>query len=148
MPQRSLSQVVNAAHEHGGKHTKVGLIVRVRDERIRARYNELSRNSVAPLMKGRLVPEASGTRIVGDIQWTNAIAAPFTTFGLALFSMALGVAAILGRHDVLAALFALWGLGLALLSRFQLRSQGASRSFEEERLREELLATFGGHRPG
>lgn len=68
------------------------------------------------------------------------MAAPFATLGVALLLLAVGVVSISGGDRVLGA------LGFAVLTMLAFRGEGAERDFEEERLREELLVTLGGHR--
>lgn len=148
IPQCSPSRLTEMARGHGGRRTQVGLIVRVRDGRLRARYNELSRQSTAPLLKGRLVQEADGTRIVGEIQWTNVIAAPFATAMVGLVGFAGGAFLISGGDGVVGACFVLGGAALGAVSVKGFRSVSSERSYEEERLRGELLATFTKHRRG
>lgn len=144
VPHRSLTQLADAARRNGGRRTKVGLIVRVRDDRLRARYNELSRTSTAPLLKGRLVPETEGTRVIGNIQWTTVMAAPFATLGVGLALLGGGGMTFMSGQTLFAFLFILGFLGFMCATVLQFRGEGASRQFEEDRLRKELLAVFGG----
>lgn len=145
IPGCSPARVAELARDRGSRRTQVGLIVRVRDGRLRARYNELSRQSTAPLLKARLVQEGAGTRIVGEIHWTNVLAAPFGTAVVGLVGFAAGAWLITGGDAVVGVCFVLGGVAFGALSVTGFRSESSERSHEEGRLRDELLATFTKH---
>ena len=119
-----------------------GFYIRISDDHITARYNEVSRSSVAPTMKGRLVQEGHGTRVLGRIRWTVLVLSPVVgaaaTVGFALLSVE-GIAG----HDPVSAIFTgLATIGFASLAVLQFRTQESAREDEESRLRDELLRTF------
>jgi hypothetical protein len=101
------------ARHHGGRRTKVGLLVSVHDGRVRARYNELSRYSTAPLLKARLSAEPAGTRIAGEIQWTNVIALPVATGLVSLVLVAVAVWSITEGSPILGLFYLLGGVASA-----------------------------------
>ena len=144
IPQCSPSRLAEVARDHGGGHLKVGLIVRVHGGRIRARYNEMSRGSSAPLLKGHLVQESAGTRIVGEIQWTNVVALPLVSSVVSFVSLVIG-AAICADDRSLGIFFLLSGAAFGALAVFEFRGEGGQRAFEERRLRDELLSVFVKH---
>lgn len=145
IPGRAPSGLRNLSTKRGGWLSR-GLHLRISDDRITARYNEASRNSVAPTMKGRLVPDANGTRVLGRIRWTGLVLAPFAWGALTIESAVLCIQGIAGEDPVPAIIFGLMALGFAPLTVLEVRTQDASRAAEESRLRSELLTTFGrGH---
>ncbi|WP_157557589.1 hypothetical protein [Intrasporangium oryzae] len=144
IPQCTPSRLAEVARDRGGGWLKVGLIVRVRGGRIRARYNEMSRGSSAPLLKGDLVQESAGTRIVGEIQWTNVVAPPLVLSVVSFVSLVIG-AAICGDDRSLGIFFLLSGAAFGAFVVFEFRGEGSQRAFEERRLREELLSVLVKH---
>lgn len=119
-----------------------GLYIRISDDRITARYNEVSRTSVAPTMKGRLIHDEDGTRVLGRIRWTVLVLSPVVAAAAAVGFVLLSIEGIAGHNSVPAILTGLATLGFASLAVLGIRTQGASREDEESRLRRELLTTF------
>ncbi len=104
----------------------------------------MSRSSSAPLLKGRLVHESAGTRIVGEIQLTNLVAMPFV-WGVVTFVSAVIAAATFEGDTHLGIFFLLSSAAFGAFGVFEVRSESSQRSFEERRLREELLNMFAKH---
>jgi hypothetical protein len=146
IPNRTPAQIATAAREQGGSRMRVGLILRVQEDRIRARYNEMSRSSTAPLLKGRLVSEEAGTRIIGDIQWTNVVVGPFATLCVALGALAGGSVLIAGGNRLVGAVFLVICLFFLFLTVIGFRGDGVGRNYEQDRLRKELLKRLDGKR--
>ena len=118
-----------------------GLHIRISDDRITARYNEVSR-SVAATMKGRLIHDEDGTRVLGRIRWTVLVLSPVVAAAAAVGFAFLSVEGIAGHDSVPAIFTGLATLGFASLAVLGIRTQGAAREDEESRLRRELLTTF------
>ena len=141
IPGRRTAELRNLTNRGPGWLSR-GLYIRISDDRITARYNEVSRTSVAPTMKGRLVHDEDGTRVLGRIRWTVLVLSPVVAAAAAVGFAFLSVMGIAG-HDPVSAIFTGLGtLGFASLAVFQFRTQGVSREDEESRLRRELLRTF------
>lgn len=119
-----------------------GFYIRISNDHITARYNEVSRTSVAPTMKGRLVHEERGTRVLGRIRWTVLVLSPVVAAVAAVGFAFLSVEGIAGNDPVSAIITGLGTLGFASLAVLGFRTQDAAREDEESRLRHELLRTF------
>jgi len=119
-----------------------GLYIRISDDRIKARYNEVSQSSVAPTMKGQLVHEEQGTRVLGRIRWTGLVLSPVIAAAAAVGLVFLSVEGIVGHDPVSAIITGLATIGFALLAVLGFRTQDAAREDEESRLRHELLRAF------
>jgi hypothetical protein len=111
-------------------------------DHIRARYNEASRSSVAPTMKGRLVHEEQGTRVRGRIRWTVLVLSPVVAAAAAVGFAFPSVEGIAGHDSVSDIFTGLATLGFASLAVLGFRTQDVAREDEESRLRHELLRTF------
>jgi len=93
-------------------------------------------------MKGRLVHDEAGTRVLGHVRWTVLVLSPVVAAAAAVGLAFLSVEGIVGHDPVSAILTGLGTLGFASLAVLQFRTQGVSREDEESRLRRELLRTF------
>ena len=141
IPGRRTAELRNLT-KRGSGWLSQGLYIRISDDRITARYNEVSRTSVAPTMKGRLVHDEDGTRVLGHIRWMVLVLSPVVATAAAVGLAFLSVEWIAG-HDFVPAIFTGLGtLGFASLAVLEFRTQSVSREDEESRLRRELLTTF------
>ena len=113
---------------------KRGLRVSIKGSRLRARYNEMSGYSVAPLLKAQVRAADGGTAVSGNVYWTVLIGGRIVSaIGLAVFAV-LTVVFIVHKDwfaIVWAFAAAMFGLSLATL-------WGDVRREEEDRLRREL----------
>jgi hypothetical protein len=141
IPGRRPAELGNLT-ERGPGWLSQGLYIRISDDRITARYNEVSRTSVAPTMKGRLIHDEAGTRVLGRIRWTVLVLSPLVEAAAAVGFAFLSVEGIAGHDSVPAIFTGLATLGFASLAVLGIRTQSASREDEESRLRRELLTTF------
>lgn len=132
---RSPTQLATEARAKSAGWFSVGLRVRVRGDRLRARYNELSRYSVAPLLKAKLVPTATGLVVRGHIYWTVLLGARLIS-ALAALGFAVACAVFAARADWWAIW---WGVTSAVFVFVAVTySDSQNRSFEEGRLRRDL----------
>lgn len=142
IPGRPTAEVSDLARTRSVRRYARGLHVRTNADRITARINEMSRSSVAPTMKGRLLQASDGSVIVGRIHWA----------ALVLGTVISGIGAIcFGAQCVLAVLrqeygtATVWGLGALVfgtVATLLVRGQDDARDDEEQRLREELVRLF------
>jgi hypothetical protein len=114
IPERQPAELRNLTKTRPGWLSR-GLCIRISDDRIVARYNEVLRSSVAPTMKGRLIHEEQGTRVRGWIRWTVLALSPVVEAAGAVGSAFLAVEGIAGHDSVSAIFTGLETLGFASL---------------------------------
>lgn len=111
-----------------------GLRVSIKGTRLRARYNEMSRHSVAPLLKAELRAVGDGTAVSGHIYWTVLIGARVVNVvGFMVFGVLTVVFIV--QMDWFAIV---WGFASAIFALSWAALRGDVRREEEERLRRQL----------
>jgi len=98
-------------------------------------------------MKGRLVQEEGGTRVLGQIRWTVLVLSPLVAAAGAVLLAFVSVEWIAGHEPVSAIFPGLAALGFGFLGVLAFRTQDGAREDEESRLRHELLKTFAKRTP-
>lgn len=141
IPGRRPAELRNLAKTGPGWLSR-GFYVRISDDRITARYNEFSHTSVAPTMKGRLVQDEHGTRVLGRIRWTVLVLGPIFLAGGAVGFAFLSLDGIARDGPVSGIFTGLAALSFSWLAILGFRMQDAVRKDEESRLRQGLLSTF------
>ncbi|MGI9158040.1 MAG: hypothetical protein ACR2FG_15645 [Marmoricola sp.] len=72
IPGCSAEQAAAAARAGGVRFYQIGLHVRVRGDRIRARYSTGGKYDMPPVLRGRVEDAPGGARIVGRLRWWAA----------------------------------------------------------------------------
>jgi hypothetical protein len=141
-------EVRNLVRSRGGGWLKRGLHVRIRDDVFLARFNQLSFTPDAvPLLRGRLVDDRGGTKIIGQLQWTTQLGAIAVSATLCVVFAIVCVASIwaaTSRDGVVAGIIS--GLGAAMfgcVAWIEIGGRADQRENESDRLAEELRVRFG-----
>jgi hypothetical protein len=146
LPGRTPAEVRNLCRARGGGWLRKGLHVRISGDRVLARFNEFSKYAPSvPLLRGRLMDDPQGTRIVGRLQWTAQLGA-LAALGLSVVAGVGALGATVAQRDpagILVALVAIGVLGAAFA--FHLAGHGNERVEETRRLHEGLQSLFARH---
>ncbi len=145
LPGRTVEDVRAAATSNGRPFYRSGLHVRVHRDRIRARYAAGGKYDFPPVLRGHLVEESGGTRIVGRMRWWTSK----TFHGIFWFVAALMVvvAVTAGRSGAPTGVVAVCGVTafvFALIALLSLLLGALAGDRDRTRLSDALTGALGG----